>query len=72
MSVEGTVRKKGFARWRRSSLGGKASLMVFWATIFVSAALLFLIEPMFAKFLLPSFGGAPTVWTGSMLFTAAH
>ena len=42
---------------------GRTSLMIlFSVTIFVSAALLFLIEPMFAKFVLPSFGGTPAVW----------
>src|SRR5215207_1912627 len=43
-------------------------MILFSTTIFVSAALLFLIEPMFAKFVLPSFGGTPAVWTGSMMF----
>ncbi|MDQ3913031.1 MAG: hypothetical protein M3305_14935, partial [Actinomycetota bacterium] len=46
-------------------------MVVFSATIFVSAALLFLVEPMFAKFILPLFGGTPAVWTGSMLFFQA-
>jgi len=46
-------------------------MILFSATIFVSAALLFLIEPMFAKFVLPSFGGTPAVWTGSMMFFQA-
>src|SRR5215210_1942915 len=52
--------------------GGSALMMLlFSATIFLSAALLFLIEPMFAKFVLPLFGGTPAVWTGSMLFFQA-
>ncbi len=46
-------------------------MILFSATIFMSAALLFLIEPMFAKFVLPSFGGTPAVWTGSMMFFQA-
>src|SRR3712207_6494458 len=46
-------------------------MLLFSATIFISAALLFLVEPMFAKFVLPSFGGTPAVWTGSMLFFQA-
>src|ERR687886_2090079 len=51
---------------------GRLSMMsLFSVTIFVSAALLFLIEPMFAKFVLPSFGGTPAVWTGSMMFFQA-
>jgi hypothetical protein len=48
---------------------GRASLMIlFSVTIFVSASLLFLVEPMFAKFILPLFGSTPAVWTGSMMF----
>ncbi|HLM78376.1 MAG TPA: fused MFS/spermidine synthase [Rubrobacteraceae bacterium] len=51
---------------------GKAYIMaLFSATIFISAALLFLIEPMFAKFILPFFGSTPSVWTGSMMFFQA-
>src|SRR5918992_278288 len=51
---------------------GRAYMMaLFSATIFISAALLFLIEPMFAKFVLPTFGGSPAVWTGSMMFFQA-
>src|SRR5215212_5205736 len=51
---------------------GKGSMMaLFSATIFISAALLFFIEPMFAKFILPTFGGTPAVWTGSMMFFQA-
>ena len=46
-------------------------MALFSATIFISAALLFLIEPMFAKFVLPTFGGSPAVWTGSMMFFQA-
>src|ERR671921_566756 len=48
---------------------GHTSLMIlFSVTIFVSASLLFLVEPMFAKFILPLFGSTPAVWTGSMMF----
>lgn len=36
--------------------------------VFVNAFLLFLVEPMVARILLPAFGGAPSVWTASMLF----
>src|SRR5829696_3005082 len=50
----------------------KAYMMaLFSATIFISAALLFFVEPMFAKFILPLFGSTPAVWTGSMMFFQA-
>ncbi|MDQ1636361.1 MAG: hypothetical protein QOJ32_3170 [Frankiaceae bacterium] len=37
-------------------------------TVAVCAALLFLVEPLTAKSLLPLFGGTAAVWTGSVLF----
>lgn len=40
-------------------------------TLFVSALLLFLIQPMFAKMVLPRLGGAPTVWSIAMVFFQA-
>ncbi len=46
-------------------------MVLFSATIFMSASLLFLVEPMFAKFILPLFGSTPAVWTGSMMFFQA-
>jgi spermidine synthase len=39
--------------------------------IFVNAALLFLIEPMIAKMILPLLGGTPNVWNTSMFFFQA-
>jgi hypothetical protein len=41
---------------------------VFGAAIFLGAVLLFLLEPMLAKMLLPRFGGAPAVWTTCVVF----
>lgn len=37
-------------------------------SIFLSAFLLFQIQPLIGKFILPWFGGAPAVWTTAMLF----
>ncbi|KKO44709.1 hypothetical protein WG68_14280 [Arsukibacterium ikkense] len=44
------------------------ALALFPLTILVSAALLFLVQPMLAKQLLPYFGGGAAVWTACMLF----
>ncbi len=41
------------------------------ATIFVSAALLFLVQPMFARLVLPLLGGSPAVWNTAMVFYQA-
>ncbi len=46
-------------------------LIVYSAAIFLSAALLFLVQPMAAKQVLPLLGGTPAVWTTSMLFFQA-
>jgi hypothetical protein len=44
---------------------------LFGITLFVSALLLFLVQPMIAKMLLPLLGGAPTVWNTCMVFFQA-
>ncbi|MEA2930039.1 MAG: hypothetical protein QOG38_2467 [Hyphomicrobiales bacterium] len=41
---------------------------LFAATLFCSALLLFAVQPMFAKMVLPSLGGAPSVWSVAMVF----
>src|SRR5687768_3409630 len=43
-------------------------IALFGLAIFVSAGLVFLVQPMTAKLLLPTFGGSPQVWTASMVF----
>jgi hypothetical protein len=44
---------------------------LFAATLFLSALLLFAIQPMFTKMVLPRLGGAPTVWSVAMVFFQA-
>ena len=41
---------------------------LFTLTIFLSAALLFFVQPLFARVVLPAIGGSPAVWTTAMLF----
>jgi hypothetical protein len=41
---------------------------LFAPTIFLGAFLLFQVQPLMAKFILPWFGGGPGVWTACMLF----
>jgi len=43
-------------------------VVLFTITLFASATLLFLVEPMVAKMLLPKFGGTPAVWATCMVF----
>jgi hypothetical protein len=46
-------------------------IYLFGLTIFLSSALLFLVEPMIARMLLPMLGGAPAVWNTCMVFFQA-
>ena len=43
-------------------------LLVYTASIFVSALLLFSVQPLFAKMVLPRLGGSPAVWSVAMVF----
>jgi hypothetical protein len=43
-------------------------MIVYAVTIFVSAFLLFQVQPMIAKMILPWFGGSAAVWTTSLMF----
>lgn len=44
------------------------ALIVFAITLFASAFLLFLVQPMIGKMILPKLGGTPQVWNTCMLF----
>lgn len=54
-----------------SSVSPKVLLSVFTAAIFLSAALLFAVQPLFAKMVLPRLGGSPAVWSVAMVFFQA-
>ncbi len=67
-------RSSASARARGRPRGGRrdtAVVALFSATLFLSAGLMFLVQPMFAKFVLPLFGSTPAVWNASMLFFQA-
>jgi hypothetical protein len=46
----------------------RSSLALFGVTIFLGAFLLFQVQLVIAKYILPWYGGVPTVWTTCMLF----
>ena len=50
---------------------GSGTLWLFTLTTFLSALLLFAVQPMFAKMVLPVLGGSPSVWAVAMLFFQA-
>ncbi len=59
--------------WQATQLDKKtrALLPLFTGTIFMGAALLFLMQPMIAKSLLPLLGGSPSVWNTCIVFFQA-
>ncbi len=54
-----------------ASSAGLSSVVVFTTTTFLSALLLFSIQPLFAKMVLPVLGGSPSVWAVAMCFFQA-
>ena len=61
----------GLHRRLSAKLGAAPLLGLFAATLFLSALLLFSVQPMFAKIVLPRLGGSPSVWAVSMCFFQA-
>jgi hypothetical protein len=53
---------------QRSASRSRLLLVVYTAAIFVSALLLFSVQPLFTKMVLPRLGGSPAVWSVAMVF----
>src|ERR1700709_7307 len=51
-----------------SASRNKTVLVVYTAAIFTSALLLFSVQPLFTKMVLPRLGGSPAVWSVAMVF----
>ncbi len=51
--------------------GSATTRALFTATIFLGSFLLFLVQPLVARLVLPKLGGAPSVWNTAMLFFQA-
>ncbi|HMH99096.1 MAG TPA: fused MFS/spermidine synthase, partial [Bradyrhizobium sp.] len=51
-----------------SASSNRLVLVVYTAAIFVSALLLFSVQPLFTKMVLPRLGGSPAVWSVAMVF----
>jgi len=58
----GTMNRRGSVR---------LPVLVFTVTLFLSAFLLFSIQPMVGKMVLPRLGGTPAVWNTCMVFFQA-
>src|SRR4029077_20985779 len=54
---------------RRSKRSGHALILgVYTVAVFLSALLLFGVQPMFTRMVLPRLGGSPSVWSVAMVF----
>jgi spermidine synthase len=51
----------------RSALVARLTPALYAATLFLSALLLFAVQPMFTKMVLPRLGGSPSVWSVAMV-----
>src|SRR6266849_2372278 len=72
LAIIGSMRNSRPALTKSVMANSNTSLVLLFAiTLFVSAGLLFLIEPMIAKMILPSLGGTPAVWNTCMVFFQA-
>jgi tetratricopeptide (TPR) repeat protein len=57
------------SRWcGQWNIGNIRAMPVFALTIFIGAFLLFQVQPLIGKYILPWFGGGPGVWTACLLF----
>lgn len=54
-----------------SRLAAARVVTLFAATLFGSAFLLFAVQPMFTKMVLPMLGGSPSVWNTALVFFQA-
>ena len=51
-----------------SKRSARAIVVLYSVTIGLSASLVFVLQPMFARFILPLAGGTPSVWAAAMVF----
>lgn len=71
MGMDAALSRSAFAGRLAGVRGQTGVLAVFTATLFLSALLLFSVQPMFAKMVLPKLGGSPSVWAVSTCFFQA-
>jgi hypothetical protein len=63
-----SVSYRGEATSVKTNSSSALLIPIYTAAIFLSAALLFAVQPMFTKMVLPRFGGSPSVWSVAMVF----
>src|SRR5271170_1135387 len=67
LSAPAFAKRGGAAPLAGGAVAGAITVPIYFCTLFCSSALLFLVEPMFAKLLLPLLGGTPAVWNTCMV-----
>jgi spermidine synthase len=67
----GIVDSSAFDAGRASRAGMAALALLYSGALFVGALILFAIEPMFTKMILPLMGGTPAVWNTALVFFQA-
>lgn len=67
----GVVEDRKAASAGKEVVSDRVMLSVFGAAICLGASLVFLVQPMAAKMILPILGGSPAVWNTSMVFFQA-
>ena len=60
--------KSGVTLERGASSRRPLVVVLYSLTLALSAGLVFMVQPMFARFVLPTLGGTPAVWNTAMLF----
>jgi hypothetical protein len=63
-----TIGSGGIVRKARGAWLAEPLTLLYAATLFASAFLLFWLQPLVAKMLLPRLGGAPAVWNTALMF----
>src|SRR3982074_116896 len=63
-----TVSASSAATDQPSASRNRLGVMGYTAPLFVSALLLFSVQPLFTKMVLPRLGGSPAVWSVAMVF----
>ena len=63
-----SVSDRGETRSVKTNSSSVLLIPIYTASIFLSAALLFAVQPMFTKMVLPRLGGSPSVWSVAMVF----
>src|ERR1700733_5830598 len=68
LSPDTSAPDKSAAMGQPSAGRNRLVLIVYTSAIFVSALLLFSVQPLFTKMVLPRLGGSPAVWSVAMVF----